>query len=221
MFLFNIYCVPSSILSTCTYGISIFAAALSFPPLTLPLPHLTCVEITNRNTIVEQSFRPSQSIEPKLFLFATQKQDLGGQIELDYTVSCAELVQLLGKKLGLLKYNAEAALYSGYKFNLYSHACLGSNPASPMSVWQIFGLAIQTCYISISFPQPFFFFFFWLHPRHVEVPRLGVRSIWKFPGQESNRSCSRRLAPQSQQLRIRALSVTYTTDHGNAGSLIH
>ena len=34
-------------------------------------------------------------------------------------------------------------------------------------------------------------------------------------------SCSRWPTPQSQQHRIRAISVTYTTAHGNAGSLTH
>ena len=39
-------------------------------------------------------------------------------------------------------------------------------------------------------------------------------SIWLFPGQGSN-------IPQPQQHRIRAMSVTYTTAHGNTGSLTH
>ena len=46
-------------------------------------------------------------------------------------------------------------------------------------------------------------------------------SIWRFPGQGSNRSCSRPPTPQPQQLGIRAASATYTTAHGNAGSFTH
>ena len=50
----------------------------------------------------------------------------------------------------------------------------------------------------------FFFFFVFLLPFlwHREVPRLGVKL-------------------QPQQCRIQAFSVTYTTDHGNTGSLTH
>ena len=47
------------------------------------------------------------------------------------------------------------------------------------------------------------------------------RSIWRFPGQESNHSCCRQPTPQPQQLGIRATSATYTTAHGNARSLTH
>ena len=49
-----------------------------------------------------------------------------------------------------------------------------------------------------------------LHPLHMEVPRLEVKSelqLWP--------------APQPQQHQIRAESVTYITAHGNTGSLTH
>ena len=46
----------------------------------------------------------------------------------------------------------------------------------------------------------------------MEIPRLGVQSKW---------SCSYRLTPEPQQLGIRAMSATYTTALGNAGSLTH
>ena len=55
-----------------------------------------------------------------------------------------------------------------------------------------------------------FLFFLGLHPQHTEVPRLGVESklqLW--------------LRPQPQQHGIQVASVTYTTVHGNAGSLTH
>ena len=55
------------------------------------------------------------------------------------------------------------------------------------------------------------FCYFWGHSR----------SIWRFPGQWSNRSCSHQPMPQPQQLGIRASSATYTIAHGNAGSLTH
>ena len=45
--------------------------------------------------------------------------------------------------------------------------------------------------------------------------------IWRFPGQESNQSCSRQPTPEPQQHRILAAPVTYTTAHGNARSLTH
>ena len=58
-------------------------------------------------------------------------------------------------------------------------------------------------FLSFSFP-------FWPYPWHMEVPRLG-----------SNRSCSRQPIPEPQQCRIQATSVTFTTAHGNAGSLAY
>ena len=48
------------------------------------------------------------------------------------------------------------------------------------------------------------------HPRHMEVPRLGVQSELQL-----------RPIPQPQQRRTRAATSTYTTAQGNAGSLIH
>ena len=54
----------------------------------------------------------------------------------------------------------------------------------------------------------FFLFFSGLHPRHMEVPRLGFN--WSYSCQPT---------PQLQQCQIRATSVAYTTVHGNARSL--
>ena len=56
-----------------------------------------------------------------------------------------------------------------------------------------------------------FFFFFFLGPHlwHMEVPKRGVETELQLPT----------YAP-SQQCRIRASSVTYTTAWGNAGSLL-
>ena len=51
-----------------------------------------------------------------------------------------------------------------------------------------------------------FFVFLTPHPRHMEVPRLGVEF---------------ELTPQPQQLQIRVAPATYTTAHGQAGSLTH
>ena len=45
--------------------------------------------------------------------------------------------------------------------------------------------------------------------------------IWRFPDQGSNRSYNCQPTPQPQQCKIRATSLTYTTAHGNAGSLTH
>jgi len=54
------------------------------------------------------------------------------------------------------------------------------------------------------------FCLFGLHPWHMELPRLGVKS-----------EHSRWPTPQPQQRQIRAMSVTYTTAHSNTGSLIY
>lgn len=48
-----------------------------------------------------------------------------------------------------------------------------------------------------------------------------ICGTWRFPGQGSNRSCCCRPTPQPQQRQIRATSATYTTVHGNAGSVTH
>ena len=48
-----------------------------------------------------------------------------------------------------------------------------------------------------------------------------TRGIWRFPGQGSNQSFSHWPSPQPQQCQIQATSSTYTTAHGNAGSLTH
>ena len=56
----------------------------------------------------------------------------------------------------------------------------------------------------------FLSFFLGLHPRHREVPSLGVQSELQL-----------RPMPQPQQRQIWAASVSYTTAHGNTGSLAH
>ena len=48
-----------------------------------------------------------------------------------------------------------------------------------------------------------------------------TRIIWRFPGLVLNWSYSHQPTPQPQQHQIRATSATYTTAHGNAGSLSH
>ena len=53
-------------------------------------------------------------------------------------------------------------------------------------------------------------FFLGLHPRHMEIPRLGVESELQL-----------RPTPQPQQRRIRSPPVTYTTAHGNARTLTY
>ena len=60
----------------------------------------------------------------------------------------------------------------------------------------------QLCFFLSLFSGP--------HPRHMEVPRLGV---------ESSYSCWS--TPQPQQCLIQGMSMTYPTAHGNAGSLTH
>ena len=56
----------------------------------------------------------------------------------------------------------------------------------------------------------FYFLILGLHPWHTEIPRLGVELELQLPAYIA--------ATATQDLR---LSVTYTTAHGNAGSLTH
>ena len=69
-------------------------------------------------------------------------------------------------------------------------------------------------FIYLLFFFVFFFFFFLLFlgplPQHMEVPRLGVESELQPPAYA-----------QPQQRGTRVASATYTTAHGNAGSLTH
>ena len=55
------------------------------------------------------------------------------------------------------------------------------------------------------------FVFLGLHPWHMQVPRLGVKSELQLLAP----------TPQPQEHQIQATSATYTTAHGNAGSLTH
>ena len=58
----------------------------------------------------------------------------------------------------------------------------------------------------------FFFFFFFLSFCHF----LGCsRGIWRFPGQGSNRSCSRQPTPEPQQHGIRAVSCVCNLHHSS------
>ena len=61
---------------------------------------------------------------------------------------------------------------------------------------------------------PFFFFSFVFFEGF-------THSIWRFPGQGSNGSCSCQTMPEPQQHQIPAESATYTTAHSNTGFLTH
>ena len=56
----------------------------------------------------------------------------------------------------------------------------------------------------------FFFFFFWLHPGHLEVPRVGVKLELKLPAYTTATA-----TPDPSHV------CNYTTAHGSAGSLTH
>ena len=56
------------------------------------------------------------------------------------------------------------------------------------------------------------FYLLGTHLQHVEVPRLGAESELQLPAYVTARTTA---------TRIRARSVTYSTAHGNAGSLTH
>jgi len=64
----------------------------------------------------------------------------------------------------------------------------------------------------------FLFLFFFLFFCHFLGRSCG---IWRFPGYELNQSCIHQPTPEPQQRGIQATSATYTTAHGNAGSLTH
>ena len=48
-----------------------------------------------------------------------------------------------------------------------------------------------------------------------------TRGIWGLPGQGLNWSCTCWPTPQPQQCGVQAMPATYTTAHGNVGSLTH
>ena len=60
-----------------------------------------------------------------------------------------------------------------------------------------------------------FFVFLWLHPWHMEVPRLGVES------KPTPELAHTRATPKPQQHEIQAVSSTYTIAHGNTGSFTY
>ena len=61
-----------------------------------------------------------------------------------------------------------------------------------------------------GFNQLIFFFFLGPHPQHMEVPKLGDESELQLPSYAT-----------ATATRIQDTSATYTTAHGNAGSLTH
>ena len=65
-------------------------------------------------------------------------------------------------------------------------------------------------YLQTLFMYLCIFVFLGPHPRHMEVPRLGVESELQLLAHVT-----------AQQRQIRAISVTYTAAHGNAGSFLH
>ena len=89
-------------------------------------------------------------------------------------------------------------------FNSYSEV-LAASPSECDCIWTQ-GLERGK---QVFFFFLFFFVFLGPHLQHVEVPRLGVNQSYCWP------------TPQPHQLGIRAASATYTTGHGNAGSLTH
>ena len=84
-----------------------------------------------------------------------------------------------------------------------------------------FNFKIDGDFLAISFLLISFFFFFFVFCCCCCYFLGRSRGIWRFPGQGLNRSCSHRPTPEPQQCGIRAASATYTTAHGNAGSLTH
>ena len=110
------------------------------------------------------------------------------------------LISLCNKNSNLF-YVSRIIIRSGYIFYL-------------VIVCILYSRGIQTHFGSVSVFHNFFLFFWSFFQGHID-------SIGRFPGQGSNRSCSCWPIPQPQQRGIQAESETYTTAHGNAGSLIH
>ena len=79
---------------------------------------------------------------------------------------------------------------------------------------QMMPCGVETSIIQLKICEQFFFFFF----LSFQGPTCGIR---RFPGLQSNRSYSCRRMPEPPQRQIPAASATYTTAHGNAGSLTH
>ena len=98
----------------------------------------------------------------------------------------------------------------GYQSHL---SLLHHNGTSTFSTF--WNVLLYTCTIFTCFIFLFFFFlsFFYFLDRSP--------STWRFPGYGSNRSRSHRPTPEPQQRGIQGPSATYTTAHGNTGSLTH
>ena len=105
------------------------------------------------------------------------------------------------------------------KLSLYPYVYINSPFAPLHSPWQTIILLSVSKYCIQMESQDLFcdwllflflFLLFRLNMWHTEVPRLGVRSELELSA-----------TPQPQPRRIRATSLTYTTAHGNAGSLTH
>ena len=93
---------------------------------------------------------------------------------------------------------------------LWTAPSLPSAPGSQCSTFCLWTQVLEVPPVS-GITQNLFFCFVLLcflgpHPQHMEVPRLVVKSELQLP-----------LMPQPQQQKIWAISVTYTTAHGNAG----
>ena len=89
------------------------------------------------------------------------------------------------------------------KFHIYDHS-------------KIYVIAEFSSDLLLSLETVFFHLFIYLF-----IFQGCTCGIWRFPGQGSNQSCSCQSTPQPQPHQIRATSVTYTTVHGNIGSLTH
>ena len=83
--------------------------------------------------------------------------------------------------------------------------------ARPTGLWALHLSAYVQSISHLMFCEfPFFLVFLGPCPRHMEVPRLGVKLSYSYQP-----------TPQPQQCRIRAVPVTYTIAHGNNRLLTH
>jgi len=105
------------------------------------------------------------------------------------------------------------------------HTCLESLPFDyracslhKVVMWQK-GLVVMSGALKVMlFCFLFILFYLFLSFCHF----LGCsRSIWRFPDQGSNQSCSHQPTPEPWQHGIQAAFATHTTAHGNTGSLTH
>ena len=117
----------------------------------------------------------------------------------------------IGPGMGLLDHTVTALLlFEGTRHAVFHSGCTNNVPAPAFVIYKLDDGHSDRCEVTplCSFLVGLVlscFVFLGVHPRHVEVPRLGGRIR----------------AAAAYATQIRATSATYTTAHSNTGSLTH